>query len=165
VIRPPRPEDAAALAALLEAMEAEYGIPLPPGRAEAAARLILAGAPHAHCRLAFQDGAAVGIALFAKLFPGAALTDIVYLKDLYVAPAGRRHGVARALLRAVATFAVEQQATRIEWSTGRDNLPARRLYAAIGAPTADKVVLRVDGTEAIRRMAEGSLDPIPETRD
>jgi RimJ/RimL family protein N-acetyltransferase len=65
----------------------------------------------------------------------------------------------------VGQYAFDQQATRIEWSTGRDNLPARRLYAAIGAPEADKVVLRVDGTDAIRRMAEGSLDPIGETED
>jgi hypothetical protein len=86
LVRPPQTADATALAAVLAAMEAEYGIRLPPDRAEAAAALILSGAPHAQCRLAFHDGAPVGIALFAKLFPGAALTDIIYLKDLYVAP-------------------------------------------------------------------------------
>lgn len=51
-----------------------------------------------------------------------------YLQDLFVLPAARGHGVARALIAAVADAARQQNAARCYWLTQEDNLTARRLY-------------------------------------
>lgn len=55
-------------------------------------------------------------------------TTYCYLEDLYVAPAARGSGVARALLDAVYGQADAQGATRTYWVTEADNHRARSLY-------------------------------------
>lgn len=51
-----------------------------------------------------------------------------YLQDLFVAPAARGHGVARALIEAIAVVARQRQASRYYWLTQDDNTTARSLY-------------------------------------
>jgi GNAT superfamily N-acetyltransferase len=51
-----------------------------------------------------------------------------YLQDLYTAPEARGHGVARALIDAVAAKAREAGATRYYWLTRENNAAARVLY-------------------------------------
>ncbi|MDP3085340.1 MAG: GNAT family N-acetyltransferase [Rubrivivax sp.] len=51
-----------------------------------------------------------------------------YLQDLFVAPAARGQGLARALIGAVADAARQRQASRCYWLTQDDNVTARRLY-------------------------------------
>ena len=51
-----------------------------------------------------------------------------YLQDLFVAPAARGHGVARALIEAIAVVARQRQASRYYWLTQDDNTTARILY-------------------------------------
>jgi GNAT superfamily N-acetyltransferase len=51
-----------------------------------------------------------------------------YLEDLFVDPAARGRGVARALIEAVAQRAREKRAGRLYWLTHQDNSTARALY-------------------------------------
>lgn len=57
----------------------------------------------------------------------------VYVGELYVAPEARRHGVARALLDAVAAWAAGQGAARLRFSVLWANAPSRRMVEAWGA--------------------------------
>ena len=50
-----------------------------------------------------------------------------YLEDLFVDPAGRRHGIGRRLIDDLIHLARERGWSRLYWHT-RQNNPARRLY-------------------------------------
>jgi GNAT superfamily N-acetyltransferase len=53
---------------------------------------------------------------------------VCYLQDLFTAEAARNHGVARALIAAVADQSRASGAARLYWLTKADNSRARALY-------------------------------------
>ena len=59
------------------------------------------------------------------------------IRDLYVAPAARRRGVARALLRHVADAARAAGARRVSLQTEPDNTAALAVYAEMGFRPVD----------------------------
>ncbi len=54
------------------------------------------------------------------------------LYDLFVAPAQRRRGAARALLEAAAAYARLAGAVRMDLATARTNVAAQSLYESLG---------------------------------
>jgi GNAT superfamily N-acetyltransferase len=169
VIRPPAPGEEAALAALMRAMEAHYGVSVGDGVAEKAAATLCRGQGPGLCLVAASGEGLLGAVFFAELFPGAGLAPVFYMKDLFVLPAARGQGHGAALVRAVAALARQRGIGRVEWTTGTDNLAARRFYAGLGASQPAKVCLQLDEA-GIARLAvgtpvAGTLDPAAETRD
>ena len=75
---------------------------------------------------------AVGFVQLYPMFSSVRTARTWILNDLFVAPAARRGGVARALLEAAAAFAREDGAAGLSLETGRDNAAARALYRAAG---------------------------------
>lgn len=73
------------------------------------------------------EGTLVGIAHFF-FHPTVWLADACHLQDLFVDPAVRNRGVARALIEAVAAAARERSAARVYWHTHHGNATARALY-------------------------------------
>lgn len=73
------------------------------------------------------DGQLVGIAHYL-FHTGVWATRYCYLQDLFVDPALRGRGVARALIQAVAAEARGTGAQRYYWLTQDDNHTARTLY-------------------------------------
>ena len=72
---------------------------------------------------------------FTQLYPSFTsvhLKPLWILNDLYVAPEGRRRGVARALVKRARQHAGETGARGLELQTGRDNAPAQTLYRGLG---------------------------------
>jgi ribosomal protein S18 acetylase RimI-like enzyme len=79
----------------------------------------------------------------------------VYLEDLFVREAERRHGYGRALLKALAEVCVERGYRRLEWSVLDWNEPSIRFYRSIGATGMDEwTVQRLTG-DALTRLAAG----------
>ena len=73
------------------------------------------------------DGRLVGIAHY--LFHKSVWAESVcYLQDLFVDPAARGKGAARALIEAVAADARDRGASRYYWQTRESNATARALY-------------------------------------
>jgi GNAT superfamily N-acetyltransferase len=81
--------------------------------------------------LAFHESAAVGFIQLYPAFSSVSLKRLWILNDLFVAPAARRRGVARALLERARQFALETDAKGLVLETAADN-PAQHLYEALG---------------------------------
>lgn len=72
---------------------------------------------------------------FTQLYPtfcSVAAARMFVLYDLFVAPAGRRRGVGRALMQAAAEHARAAGAARLELATAKTNHPAQALYRSLG---------------------------------
>jgi ribosomal protein S18 acetylase RimI-like enzyme len=78
------------------------------------------------------DAPPVGLATVHAIPASLVMGRWWQLRDLYVLPESRRHGVAAALVRAVREAALAAGATRLSLVTESDNLPALGLYGALG---------------------------------
>ena len=76
---------------------------------------------------AHLDGKLVGLTHY--LFHSSTWNqEVCYLQDLFVDPALRGRGIARALIEAVAKAALARGAERLYWLTQEHNAAARALY-------------------------------------
>jgi GNAT superfamily N-acetyltransferase len=73
------------------------------------------------------DGRLVGLTHYL-FHTGIWTPKVCYLEDLFVDPAARGQGVARALIDAVAHSSRTAGATRLYWLTHETNATARALY-------------------------------------
>jgi GNAT superfamily N-acetyltransferase len=78
------------------------------------------------------DGVAIGFAQLFPTFSSVLAAPIYLLSDLFVAPGARRRGVGTRLLKAAADAGRAAGAVRLELSTAITNVPAQRLYEALG---------------------------------
>ena len=77
----------------------------------------------------------------------------LYLEDLYVRPAHRKEGFARAMLTRLAALAVERGCARFEWSVLDWNTGAQDFYRSMGADILpDWRITRLTG-EALKKLA------------
>lgn len=103
--------------------------------------------PAAECLIAEWSGEPAGFALFFHNFSTFASRRGLYLEDLFVRPALRKHGIGRALLKHLARVALDRGCARFEWSVLDWNEPAIQFYKALGArPMSEWTVFRVDGS-------------------
>lgn len=154
-IRRPTPRDAPSLALLWAEMQRHYGQPVPASAAaEAAAFACRAGpatgfAPRMLLAVA-EGGAVVGAIALNVTFPATELTRSLYIRDLYVAAAARRRGVARALLGAAAALTLAEGFSALDWTTDAANAGARQLYEGAGARQMARVYYRLAGDDLLR---------------
>ena len=111
------------------------------------------GAGHSAALVAEVDGEPIGLALYFHNFSTFLARRGIYLEDLYVKPAFRKHGVGRALLRRLASIAVERGCGRFEWAVLDWNVDAMRFYESLGArPIKEWIICRLTG-EPLRALA------------
>ncbi len=139
-IRPAQPADVPLVFALIvELAEYERAVDRVVGSEELLQSALFGPAPVAEAVIAELDSAPqagpdpVGFALFFRTFSTWLCRPGLWLEDLYVSPARRRHGVGRVLLSHVARLAVDRGYGRVEWSALHWNTPALQFYASIGA--------------------------------
>lgn len=109
--------------------------------------------PYAEVIIAEWRGEAAGFALFFHNYSTFLARPGIYLEDLFVRPAYRKHGIGKALLIQLARLAVERGCGRLEWSVLDWNEPAIGFYKSLGAvPLDDWTVFRVTG-EALPALA------------
>lgn len=100
-----------------------------------------------------RDGQPIGFAVWFLTYSTWLSRNGLYLEDLYVTPDARGSGAGKALLKRLASIAVERGCGRFEWSVLDWNEPAIRVYKAIGAEPQDEWVrYRLSG-EALKAFA------------
>lgn len=91
--------------------------------------------------LAFLDEQPVGMAQLYPSYSSTALARVFILNDLFVSEAGRRAGVATALLQAVEQYSWSFGASRISLNVAQSNVPAQGLYRARGWTQDDEFLM------------------------
>jgi GNAT superfamily N-acetyltransferase len=118
--------------------------------------------PAAEVLIAWKGAEAAAFALFFHNYSTFLGRRGLWLEDLFVQPAHRRRGCARALLRALAALAVQRNCGRFEWSVLDWNTDACDFYRALGATILpDWRVVRMVGP-ALADLASGRPSELSE---
>ena len=103
---------------------------------------------------ALEEGREVGFALFFHNFSTFLGRAGIYLEDLYVLQEHRGKGYGKALLKKLASIAVERGCGRLEWCCLDWNKPSIDFYLSLGAkPLSDWTIYRVTG-DTLLNLAE-----------
>ena len=82
------------------------------------------------------------------------VADEKTLEDLYVQPEYRGRGYGKAILKELASIAVQRGCGRLEWWCLDWNKPSIDFYLSLGAePMSDWTVYRIAG-DTLRKLAE-----------
>ncbi|MCB1493179.1 MAG: GNAT family N-acetyltransferase [Rhodobiaceae bacterium] len=149
--------DTEAIAGFLAEMDRFYGAATQaPEKAQARVADWLADdAGSSRFVLAHDGDAAVGVASVAVLLPGPELSGSLFVKDLFVAEAGRSKGVGEAIMRWLADYCVARDIGRLDLTTETWNGGARRFYTRLGGALQEqKVFFRFD-RDALAALAAG----------
>lgn len=107
----------------------------------------------AHCVICENESGPVGFAVYFFNYSTWQGRNGLYLEDLYVSQAARGTGAGKALLKHLASIAVEKNCGRFEWSVLDWNTPAIEFYDSLGAkPKSEWLGYRLDG-EALKALA------------
>ena len=103
---------------------------------------------------AVVDGREIGFALFFHNFSTFLGRAGIYLEDLYIMPEYRGKGYGKAILKKLASIAVERGCGRLEWWCLDWNKPSIDFYLSLGAePMSDWTVYRIAG-DTLRQLAD-----------
>jgi GNAT superfamily N-acetyltransferase len=155
-IRPATRADAPTIATLVREL-ADYEKLLHEAKAGADDFLRELDSPNPVIRvlIAEWNGEPAGFALYFFNFSTFVGRPGLYLEDLFVRPAQRKHGIGRALLRELARIAQERNCGRMEWAVLDWNEPALRFYKSLDArPMTEWIVHRLTPVEIGKLAAE-----------
>ena len=156
-IRRAEPGDVAAIHAMIRTLaEFEQLAHLCVASEADLAQALFGPRPAAEVLIAAIDGDSAGFALFFHNYSTFLGRRGLWLEDLFVLPAYRRRGCARALLRALAGIARERGCGRFEWAVLDWNAGAIDFYRGLGAMVLpDWRIVRVVGP-ALEALASPS---------
>lgn len=103
---------------------------------------------------AVVNGKEIGFALFFHNFSTFLGRAGIYLEDLYAKPEYRGKGYGKAILKKLASVAVERGCGRLEWWCLDWNKPSIDFYLSLGAePMSDWTVYRIAG-DTLKQLAD-----------
>ena len=101
-----------------------------------------------------EEDKEAGFALFFHNFSTFLGKSGLYLEDLYVKPEYRGKGYGKAVLKKLASIAVERGCGRLEWCCLDWNQPSIDFYLSLGAkPMSDWTIYRLTG-DTLLQLAE-----------
>jgi GNAT superfamily N-acetyltransferase len=109
--------------------------------------------PRLEARIAELDGAPVGMAVFHPRFSTWLGQPTLFLEDIVVREAARRHGVGRRLMARLAVVARERGWGRIDFHVLNWN-PARSFYGKLGFDHLDEWLRYGAAGDWLERLAE-----------
>ncbi len=157
LIRPARPGDEAEIVAMVRELAEFERAADECTVTENQMRTALFGADAVgFCHIAEVDGQPAAIAVWFRNFSTWDGVAGIYLEDLFVRPAFRRRGLARAMLATLARECVGHGYSRLSWAVLDWNVNAVGLYDAVGGrQMSEWITYRVSGSE-LSALAEES---------
>lgn len=148
-IRPARPGDEAELVSMIrELADFEHAADQCTVTEDQLTAALFGPEPAAWAHVAEVDGRPAACALWYRTFSTWDGVAGLYLEDLFVRPAFRRHGLARGLLATLARECTAAGYTRLEWAVLDWNVDAIALYDAVGGKQQSEwITYRVSGSE------------------
>ncbi len=142
------------LAFILELAEYEKALPgEAPVTEQDLVETLFGPRPAAEVLIAYLGGEAAGFALFFHNYSTWLGKKGLFLEDLFVRPAARKHGVGYALFKELARIAVDRDCGRMDWAVLDWNELAISFYRQIGARSMDEwMTFRLTGP-SLRRLA------------
>lgn len=146
------PDDVAAITAMIHALaDFEHAADQCTVTETQIAAALFGDAPTVHGHVAEVDGEIAAMALWFLNFSTWDGVAGVHLEDLFVRPAFRRRGLARALLATLAGECLDKGYTRLSWAVLNWNTDAIALYDRVGGePQRGWTTYRLSGP----RLAE-----------
>ncbi|WP_163296652.1 GNAT family N-acetyltransferase [Enterobacter hormaechei] len=93
-----------------------------------------------------RNGVFVGFATFTLMFPAPLCSGQAFMKELFISEAARGQGIGKSLIRFIATFALKQGCSRLDWTTDTSNPKAGMFYFSLGATQIkQKQYFRLEG--------------------
>ena len=156
-LRAAAPADVPVILRLVRALaEYEHLLDEAKGTEDQFHRALFGETPRAGAIIAEVDGSAVGMCVYYRTFSTFAAKHGIWVEDVFVEPAHRGKGIARAIFRKLAAQVKEEGGARLEWSVLDWNEPAIAAYRAFGARGMEEwTIQRVDG-EALDKLAAGA---------
>jgi GNAT superfamily N-acetyltransferase len=131
-LRPARPEDAALICDLTRELadyeHLSHQVRATPERISAA---LFGERPLAFCEIAEWGGQAAGFTAWFYNYSTFEAAHGIYLEDVFVRPAYRRRGVARALFKSLVRRCADEHLPRLEWRVLAWNAPAIDFFASL----------------------------------
>ncbi|MCB2227917.1 MAG: GNAT family N-acetyltransferase [Desulfarculaceae bacterium] len=141
-IRPARAEDLLALSDLLGVLfSVEPDFAVDAARQTRGLEMLLAS-PTARLLAAEADGEVVGMVAGQLVVSTAEGAWSLWAEDLVVAPAWRGRGVGRGLMEAIAAWAAERGATRMQLLADRENQAGLKFHRGLGWENTRMICLR-----------------------
>ena len=158
VIRPAQPGDEAEITAMIyELATFERAVDQCTVTENQMHTALFGSNPTAYAHVAEVDGQIAAGAIWYLSFSTWDGRAGIYLEDLFVRPAFRRRGLARALMRELASECVANGYTRLTWAVLDWNVDAIALYDEVGGkPLSEWISYRVSGP-ALSELAESDL--------
>ena len=158
-IRTARPEDAAAIHALIcELADYEKLLHEVDATVDDIARDLFGANPRVFAEIAVWDGEVAGFSLWFHNYSTFRGRHGIYLEDLFVRPRFRGKGIGKALLANLARRCVEEKLPRFQWSVLDWNAPSIAFYESLGAKmTPEWLGCRVEG-EALGKLANAGRE-------
>ena len=161
-IRPPRAQDVPLILQLIRELAEFENLAHQVVATENSLRESLFGSRRvAEALVGLWSGEMVSYAIFFDTFSTFLGKPGLYLEDLYVKPTHRSRGIGGALLREVASIAVECDCGRLEWSVLDWNERALSFYRELGAdPVSGWTVHRLAGRSLTASIVGQSSKPM-----
>ncbi|GAA61418.1 diamine acetyltransferase 2 [Pseudoalteromonas sp. BSi20652] len=104
----------------------------------------------AHSILCLDGDEPIGFAVYFYNYSTWLGKNGLYLEDLYVSPDNRGKGAGKAIMKHLASTALQNNCGRFEWVVLDWNKPAIDFYDSIGAkPQTEWIIYRLTGKELI----------------
>jgi GNAT superfamily N-acetyltransferase len=109
--------------------------------------------PDFHCLVAEEAGELAGMVVYYFIPFTAIAKPTLYIKELFVAAAGRGKGTGKLLMKAVAEVALRQGCGVIKWQVAPWNKDGIRFYEQLGAKANTDWIDFGMSADAIRALA------------